>query len=73
MGACGRPAKERSPCLAAGARPPFGVGYYTACAIAKIETSAGLEPIVGYMLALVVGLIAVAFLPWLTTAFLPAP
>lgn len=49
--------------------PPFGVGYYTACAIAKIETSAGLKPIVAYMVALVIGLAIVAAVPWLATAF----
>ena len=53
--------------------PPFGVGYYTVCAVAKIDAAEGLRPIVGYMLALIVGLIAVAFVPGLTTAFLPAP
>ena len=52
--------------------PPFGVGYYTACAIAKVETSAGLRPIVAYMVALVIGLAVVAAVPWLTTALLPA-
>ena len=52
--------------------PPFGVGYYTACAIAKVDTSAGLKPIVAYMVALVVGLVIVAAVPWLTTAFIPA-
>ena len=36
--------------------PPFGVGYYAACAISRIHPDEGMRPIVGYVLALVVGL-----------------
>ena len=32
--------------------PPFGVGYYAACAISRINPDEGMRPIVGYMLAL---------------------
>ena len=32
--------------------PPFGVGYYAACAISRISPSEGIKPIAGYMLAL---------------------
>ena len=32
--------------------PPFGVGYYAACAISRIHPDAGMRPIVGYILAL---------------------
>ena len=35
--------------------PPFGVGYYAACAISRINPDEGMRPIVGYMLALLVG------------------
>jgi tripartite ATP-independent transporter DctM subunit len=51
--------------------PPFGVGYYTACAIGKVSPDAGLRAIWPYLGALVLGLLAVAAIPWLSTGFLP--
>jgi tripartite ATP-independent transporter DctM subunit len=51
--------------------PPFGVGYYTACAIGKVSPDAGLRAIWPYFGALILGLIAVAAVPWLSTGFLP--
>lgn len=50
--------------------PPFGVGYYAACAISRIHPDEGLRPIVGYMAALVVGLAIVTAVPWISTGFL---
>jgi len=50
--------------------PPFGLGYYTACAIANVETSVGLKPIVGYLVALIIGLFVIAAVPWLSVGFL---
>jgi tripartite ATP-independent transporter DctM subunit len=50
--------------------PPFGVGYYGACAISKINPDEGLKYIWGYMLALLVGLVVVAAVPWISTGFL---
>lgn len=50
--------------------PPFGVGYYAACAISRIRPDEGMKPIVGYMLALLVGLILVAAIPWISIGFL---
>src|SRR6201991_2713938 len=50
--------------------PPFGVGYYAACAISRVHPDAGLKPIVGYMVALVIGLLLVAFVPWISIGFL---
>ena len=50
--------------------PPFGVGYYAACAISRINPNAGMRPILGYMMALVVGLIIVAAVPWISIGFL---
>jgi tripartite ATP-independent transporter DctM subunit len=50
--------------------PPFGVGYYAACAIGRIEPVAGMRPIWGYMLALVIGTIIVAAVPWISIGFL---
>jgi tripartite ATP-independent transporter DctM subunit len=50
--------------------PPFGVGYYAACAISRVHPDEGLKPIAGYMIALIVGLLLVAFIPWISTGFL---
>jgi tripartite ATP-independent transporter DctM subunit len=50
--------------------PPFGVGYYAACAISRIDPAAGLRPIAAYLAALVLGLVAIAAVPWFSTGFL---
>ena len=50
--------------------PPFGVGYYAACAIGRVEPVAGMRPIFGYLLALVIGTIIVAAVPWISIGFL---
>jgi tripartite ATP-independent transporter DctM subunit len=50
--------------------PPFGVGYYAACAIGRVDPNDGIKPIWGYLVALVLGLAVVAAVPWLSTGFL---
>ncbi len=50
--------------------PPFGVGYYAACAISRVDPDLGLRPMAGYVLALLVGTLVVAALPWLSTGLL---
>jgi tripartite ATP-independent transporter DctM subunit len=50
--------------------PPFGVGYYAACAISRIHPNEGMKPIVGYMVALFVGTVLVAAIPWISVGFL---
>lgn len=50
--------------------PPFGVGYYAACAISRIHPDEGMKPIVGYMIALLIGTILIAAVPWLSIGFL---
>jgi tripartite ATP-independent transporter DctM subunit len=50
--------------------PPFGVGYYAACAIGRVDPADGIRPILGYMLALLAGLIVVAIFPWISIGFL---
>ena len=50
--------------------PPFGVGYYAACAVGRVAPEAGMRRIGGYILALILGLIVVAAVPWLSTGFL---
>lgn len=50
--------------------PPFGVGYYAACAVGRASPDEGMKPIVGYLLALVAGLAVVVAVPWISTGFL---
>ncbi len=50
--------------------PPFGVGYYAACAIGRVEPVAGMRPIWADMLALVIGTVIVAAVPWISIGFL---
>jgi tripartite ATP-independent transporter DctM subunit len=50
--------------------PPFGVGYYAACAIGRVDPALGIRPIWGYLLALLIGLIIVAVFPWISIGFL---
>lgn len=50
--------------------PPFGVGYYAACAISRIAPDEGMTPIVGYLIALFIGVLVVAALPWISIGFL---
>ena len=50
--------------------PPFGVGYYAACAIGRVNPDDGMRAIWGYLVALVAGLILVAAVPWFSTGFL---
>jgi tripartite ATP-independent transporter DctM subunit len=50
--------------------PPFGVGYYAACAISRVNPDEGMRPIIGYMMALFVGIVLIIALPWLSIGFL---
>jgi tripartite ATP-independent transporter DctM subunit len=50
--------------------PPFGVGYYAACAISRINPDEGMKPIIGYMIALLIGTLIVAAVPWISVGFL---
>jgi tripartite ATP-independent transporter DctM subunit len=50
--------------------PPFGVGFYGACAIGRISPDDALWRIWPYIAALVVALVIVAAFPWLSIGFL---
>ena len=50
--------------------PPFGVGYYAACAISRIHPDEGMGPIVAYIVALLIGTLVVAAVPWISIGFL---
>jgi tripartite ATP-independent transporter DctM subunit len=50
--------------------PPFGLCYYAACIIGKVSPEAGLRRIWIYLGALLIGLLLIAFVPWISTGFL---
>jgi tripartite ATP-independent transporter DctM subunit len=50
--------------------PPFGVGYYAACAIGRVNPDDGMKPIWPYLMALLIGLFVVAAIPWISIGFL---
>ena len=51
--------------------PPFGIGYYTACAIGRVDPDEGVGPIFPYLGALLAGIVLIAAVPWFSTGFLP--
>ena len=50
--------------------PPFGIGYYAACAIGRVSPDEGMRPIWPYLSALLIGLLVVAAVPWISIGFL---
>ena len=50
--------------------PPFGVGYYVACAVGGCNPDEAFRHIWRYLLALMVGLAIVAAVPWFSIGFL---
>jgi tripartite ATP-independent transporter DctM subunit len=50
--------------------PPFGVGFYAAGAIGRIDPNLGIRPITAYLLAMLIGLVVVAAVPWVSIGFL---
>ncbi len=50
--------------------PPFGVGYYVACAIGGCDPDEAMRHIWRYLAALMVGLAIVAAIPWISIGFL---
>ena len=50
--------------------PPFGVGFYAAGAIGRIDPNLGIRPIQAYLLAMLIGLVVVAAIPWVSIGFL---
>ncbi len=50
--------------------PPFGVGFFTACAIGNVDPDDAMARIWPYLAALLVGTVIVAAFPWLSTGFL---
>lgn len=50
--------------------PPFGVGYYAACAIGRVSPDTAMRRIWPYLFAVLIGLIIVAAVPWFSIGFL---
>jgi tripartite ATP-independent transporter DctM subunit len=50
--------------------PPFGVGFFTACAIGNVDPDEAVSRVWPYLGALLTGTIVVAALPWLSIGFL---
>src|SRR5450830_1034762 len=50
--------------------PPFGVGFYAACAIGKVSPDKVFNRVWSYLAALVVALLVVAAVPWISIGFL---
>jgi tripartite ATP-independent transporter DctM subunit len=50
--------------------PPFGVGFYAACAIGKVSPDQVFSRVWGYLAALVIALLIVVAVPWLSIGFL---
>ncbi|MBV8600624.1 MAG: TRAP transporter large permease subunit [Candidatus Eremiobacteraeota bacterium] len=50
--------------------PPLGVGYYGACAIGKASPDEAAIRVIPYLGAVLLGLILIAYVPWLSTGFL---
>nr|WP_225869972.1 TRAP transporter large permease subunit [Glaciimonas sp. PCH181] len=50
--------------------PPFGVGFYAACAIGKVNPGLAVRRVWPYLGALVVALVVIASVPWISTGFL---
>jgi tripartite ATP-independent transporter DctM subunit len=50
--------------------PPFGVGYYMACAISKVSPDAATRSVWPYLGALIIATLVVAAVPWISTGLL---
>jgi len=50
--------------------PPFGVGFYAACAIGRVPPDEAMPRVWPYLAALLAALVVVAAVPWLSIGFL---
>ncbi|WP_312531114.1 TRAP transporter large permease subunit [Paracoccus sp. (in: a-proteobacteria)] len=50
--------------------PPIGIGFYIACKIANVPAEQVMRKIWPYLAALLIGLLAIAAVPWFSTALL---
>jgi capsular polysaccharide biosynthesis protein len=52
------------------AHPPTRLNSRQACAISRINPDEGMKPIIGYIVALLIGTLIVAAVPWISIGFL---
>ncbi|HEY0395640.1 MAG TPA: TRAP transporter large permease subunit [Candidatus Elarobacter sp.] len=52
--------------------PPVGIGFFSASAIGKANPENVVRPLIPYLIALIIGLLIVAYVPWISLGFLPA-
>jgi TRAP-type C4-dicarboxylate transport system permease large subunit len=50
--------------------PPIGIGFYLACKIGNVSPDEAIGAIWPYLVALLVGLIIIALVPWISTGLL---
>ena len=50
--------------------PPFGLGFYAACAIGRTEPESAMARVWPYLAAVLAALVVVALVPWLSIGFL---
>jgi tripartite ATP-independent transporter DctM subunit len=50
--------------------PPFGIGFYAACAIGKVAPDQAIGHMWRYLAALLIGLLFIAGVPWFSTSLL---
>ena len=50
--------------------PPFGVGFYAACAIGRVSPDLAMPRVWLHMAALFVALLLLVFVPWFSVGFL---
>ena len=50
--------------------PPFGVGFYAACAIGKVSPDEAMGKVWPYLVALFFALLVIAAIPWISIGFL---
>jgi tripartite ATP-independent transporter DctM subunit len=51
--------------------PPVGIGFFAASAIGKTNPENVVRPMIPYLLAVIIGLLIVAYVPWISLGFLP--
>lgn len=50
--------------------PPFGVGFYTACALGGVDSQKAMKEVFIYMAVFVCVVVVIAFVPWFSIGFL---
>jgi tripartite ATP-independent transporter DctM subunit len=51
--------------------PPVGIGFFSESAIGKANPENVVRPMIPYLIALLIGLLIVAYVPWISLGFLP--